>query len=172
MVEGRGLVSFFQCDFPIFPAPFIHLSIFLMWKVTRVFSMKGHLGDSVLFRFQLRRPPATPASFPPLPATVGVTSPTGKNAHPALTEGKGTGTSPALGTSRGGSLLLCVHFLEHPRLLQKERALSRSPRVHVSHLPTLTARARVTLIPQHLFIYLFAFLGPHPQHMGVPRLGV
>ena len=34
--------------------------------------------------------------------------------HPDLTNGKGTGKSPALGINRGGSFFWRVHFLECP----------------------------------------------------------
>ena len=70
-------------------------------------------------RFRLKRPPATPSSLPLLPETVCFNQPTGKNVHPDLTNGKGTGTSPALGINREGLFFLARAFWGTLALLQK-----------------------------------------------------
>ena len=54
---------------------------------------------------------------------------------PDLTNGKGTGTSPALGINRGGSFVRGMCFLEYPRPSAEVRrlvAISPCPRVSLS----------------------------------------
>ena len=53
--------------------------------------------------------------------------------HPDLTNGKGAGTSPALGINRGGSFVRCVCLLEDPRPSAEVKSLVEiSPCPHVS----------------------------------------
>ena len=103
-----------------------------------------------------------PSSFPLLPVTICFKLANGVEGAPWPDQG--TDIPPVLGI-KGGLPSFTRAFWAPASFCR--RALSRSPRVHVSHFPTLTIRARVILIlPQRDQYWPLVGSWRHRQPLG------